>query len=73
VVEFALFVLAHFKNEGVESLVNPTDGSILFRHVGTVVLVVRTGEELLRFFEPDPALWVPTQSFTLAPIEVEPH
>ena len=59
--------------DGGEPLINPTDGSILFRHVGTVVLVVRTGEELLRFFEPDPALWVHPQSLTLAPIEVEPH
>jgi hypothetical protein len=46
---------------------------MLFRQVGTVVLVVGMGEELQRFFEPDLALQVPPQSLTLAPVEVEPH
>jgi len=72
-IELALFVLAHFKDESIEPLINPADRSMLFRQVGTVVLVVGTGEELLRFFEPDSALRVPPQSLTLAPIEVEPH
>jgi hypothetical protein len=58
-IEFALFVLAHFKDEGVEPHINPADRSMLFRQVGTVVLVVGTGEELPRFFESDPALRVP--------------
>lgn len=46
---------------------------MLFRQVGTVVLVVGMGEELQRFFEPDSSLQVPPQSLTLAPIEMEPH
>ena len=58
-IELAVFVLAYFKDEGVEPLINPTDGSMLFGHVGTVVLVVGAGEELLCFFESDPALQVP--------------
>jgi hypothetical protein len=30
-IELAVLVLAHFKDEGVEPLINPSDRSMLFR------------------------------------------
>jgi hypothetical protein len=72
-IELALFVFAHFKDERAEPLTNPANRSMLLRQVGTAILVVGMGEELKRFFEPDPTFQVPSQSLTLAPIEVEPH
>jgi hypothetical protein len=73
VVEFAFFVLADFLDNGIEPLTHPADCPMLFRQVGTAVLVVGMGEDLQHFFKPDSALHVPPQSLTLAPIDVEPH
>jgi hypothetical protein len=66
VIEFALFVLANFKNDGVEPLAHPANGSMLFRQIGTVVLVVGMGEELQRFFEPTPASGSPAIAHSCA-------
>jgi hypothetical protein len=46
---------------------------MLFRQIGTIVLVVGMGEELQNFLKPDPTFQIAPQPLTLAPIKVKPH
>ena len=72
-VEFAFFIIADFIDNRIEPLTHPADCPMLFRQVGTAVLVVGMGEDLQSLFKPDSAVHVAPQSLALAPIEVEPH
>jgi hypothetical protein len=73
VIELALFVIAYFKDDAVKPLTHPADRTMLFRQIGTIVLVVGMGEELQNFLKPDPTFQIAPQPLTLAPIKVKPH
>jgi hypothetical protein len=73
VIELALFVLAYFKDDAVKPLTHPADRAMLFRQIGTIVLVVGMGEELRNFLKPNPTLQIAPQPLTFASIKVKPH
>jgi hypothetical protein len=39
--DFALFVIADFKDDGVQAVAHPADGQKLFRYVGSLIEPVR--------------------------------
>jgi len=52
-VVLTVTVFSHLENEGIEPIFDPSDGAILFRQIGSLVLVVGASENLLRLFESD--------------------
>src|ERR1700677_4878062 len=53
VVVFSLFVLSHFKNDGIQLFLHPTDCPILLGQMRALVKIVWVRENLLRLFESD--------------------
>jgi len=51
VVVFSLFVLSHFKNDGIQLLPHPADCPVLLGQIRALVKIVRVRENLLRLFE----------------------
>lgn len=51
-------IFADLKYERVEPALGPTDHAILLRVIGSLVLVVRMEEHLLRFLETDATLGI---------------
>jgi phage-related holin len=56
VVVLSLLVVAHLEDDGVQTVSNPADGSILFGAVRALVEIVRMGKESLRLLESDSSL-----------------
>jgi hypothetical protein len=54
VVEFSSLALPHLKNDGIEPLPNPANGTVLFRQVRPLIEVIRPEKNLLRLFETNP-------------------
>jgi hypothetical protein len=73
VVELTLGVIAHFKDEGVEPLPNPANGTMLLRQVRALVLIVRTQENLLRLLKPDASPRVLPQPLAFRSIKMKAH
>ncbi len=73
VIELAFFVFAHLKDDGVKPFSHPPDGPMLFRQIGTIVLLIRAREYLLHLFKPNTTFSIRPQPLALAPIEVESH
>src|SRR5665213_1527322 len=72
-VELALIVLTHLKDQRVEPLSHPTNRDVLQRQVISNFQVVRARQNLLRFFKPDPSFRVLPQSLALGRIKMEAH
>jgi len=73
VVVFSRLILTHLKNDGVEPLPDPADGTVLFRQVRPLIEVIRTKKDLLYLFEADSPSRVRPQSPAFPIVEVESH
>ena len=72
-VVFAFAVFSYLKNQGVQTLSHPPDGSALNRDIGALVKIVRAGKDLLRFLKTNSTLGILPQSPALARVEMESH
>src|SRR5437660_5428254 len=72
-VVLAVRVFSHLKDKGIEPGSNPTNRTLLFRNVQTLIEIERMREDLLRLFKSDSSPGVAPQLFALAQVEVEPH
>ena len=72
-IELAFGVLPDLKNNGIEAIALPADGTVLMREIGTLIKIIRMKENLLRFLEADSTLGIPPKASALSRIEVESH
>jgi hypothetical protein len=72
-IELAFCILADFKDDGIQSIANPSDGSMLNGEIGTLIEVVRMKEDLLCFLEADSPPGILAKAPALPLIEVESH
>lgn len=54
-------IFPNFEDQAEEAILHPSDGTVLFGIVAALVLVIRAFEDLLCFFETNPASGIPSQ------------
>src|ERR1017187_6160473 len=72
-IELALIILTHLKDQRVEPLPHPANRDVLQGQVISNFEVVRTQENLLRLLKPDAPLRVLPQSLALRPVKIKSH
>jgi hypothetical protein len=72
-VKLAFVVFPHLEDQRIQFVPDPSDRTVLFRQVASLVLVIRAKKNLLNFFKADTPLRIAPQSLALAWIEVKPH
>ena len=70
---FALFVLADFKNDRIQPVTHPADGQKLLWNVGSLIEPIRPSEQLTRLFKPYATPGIRPETLALSKIEAEAH
>lgn len=72
-IELALIILTHLKDQRVEPLPNPANRDVLQGQVISDFEVVRTLKNLLCLLKPDAAFRVLPQHLALHPVKIKAH
>src|ERR1017187_54324 len=69
----SLCVFPHLKDDCVEPVSNPPNGTVLFRHVRTLIEVIRMRKDLLHLFQADSAPGIRPQPPAFPLLNMQSH
>jgi len=70
---FTLAIISDFKNDGIQFSVDPSYCTILFRVIGSAVLIIRIRPNFFGLLKTDPTFWVVPEYLALILVEFKSH